>query len=207
MGKKIEQFFGLLTILLVISLPVLGDSSPLKSLLGIEDEITDPIPLSEGSLIFTLQHTGDANFIVWLLNCDGDRLELIVNEIGIYSGSRAIQIPISGDYYLEIHADGMWSVKISQPLISQTEDFSQISGSGPMGTSLYYFDRGLAKFEMKFSGDGNFIVWLLDEYGNKVELLANEIGSFSGSTGAKIPSDGRYMLDIQADGNWAISLK
>lgn len=45
---------------------------------------------------------------------------------------------------------------------------------------------------------------MLDEYGDKVELLVNETGNFDGSKAFQIPSSGRYVLDVSADGPWVI---
>ena len=42
---------------------------------------------------------------------------------------------------------------------------------------------------------------------NVVDLLANEIGSYSGSKGIKISEPGKYLLNIQSDENWSISIE
>jgi hypothetical protein len=57
---------------------------------------------------------------------------------------------------------------------------------------------------MTHDGDSNFAVWLLDDEGDKVELLVNEIGEFDGSKAVSIRKSGIYLLDISADGNWEI---
>lgn len=60
---------------------------------------------------------------------------------------------------------------------------------------------------MSHDGSSNFIVWLMDDQGNKVELLANEIGSFDGSTAISITTPGTYLLDVDSDGNWKASIE
>ena len=53
-------------------------------------------------------------------------------------------------------------------------------------------------------GSSNFIVKLLDGDGDTVEYLANEIGSFEGSSAIKIDKAAAYLLDVDADGSWSI---
>jgi hypothetical protein len=39
-----------------------------------------------------MSHDGDSNFAVWLLDDEGDKVELLVNEIGEFGGSKAVGI-------------------------------------------------------------------------------------------------------------------
>lgn len=57
----------------------------------------------------TLTHDGESNFIVRPLKASGKARFSIVNEIGDYSGTRVLP---SGTKYLEVDADGSWSVKL-----------------------------------------------------------------------------------------------
>ena len=52
---------------------------------------------------------------------------------------------------------------------------------------MFSLNEGLKTFTMKYDGSENFIVWMVDDQGNKVDLLANEIGSFDGSKAVRIP--------------------
>jgi hypothetical protein len=52
---------------------------------------------------------------------------------------------------------------------------------------MFSLDECLKTFTMKYDGSENFIVWMVDDQGNKVDLLANEIGSFDGSKAVRIP--------------------
>ena len=53
----------------------------------------------------------------------------------------------------------------------------------------------------------NFIIWLMDNQGNEIDLVANEIGNFNGSKAVSITQSGNYLLNIDADGNWEVSIK
>jgi hypothetical protein len=57
---------------------------------------------------------------------------------------------------------------------------------------------------MSHAGSSNFAVWLLNDKGEREELLVNEVGSFNGSKALGIENEGDYLLDVNASGNWAI---
>ena len=81
-----------------------------------------------------------------------------------------------------------------------------LTGSGQTATEPFELESGLAVFRMAHQGNRNFIVWLLDSNGRRVDLLVNEIGSFSGSKAVQIPRDGTYLLQVQADGPWSVQV-
>jgi len=81
---------------------------------GTGNKATDFIELFEGLTKFEYTFTGDGNFGVWLLDKDGNKLELLVNEIDSTTGSKAVRIDKTGKYLLDIQADGSWTFKISQ---------------------------------------------------------------------------------------------
>ncbi len=62
---------------------------------------------------FTLHHTGESNFAVTVKNEDKKYVSLLVNEIGDFSGKKSIQLA-AGNYYLEITADGDWTIGITE---------------------------------------------------------------------------------------------
>lgn len=65
--------------------------------------------------------------------------------------------------------------------------------------------QGSAALRMTYSGEGNFVVRLLDAKGEKVGgSVANEIGAWSGTKDVKIPSTGKYVVDVDASGPWTI---
>jgi hypothetical protein len=82
-----------------------------------------------------------------------------------------------------------------------------LSGTGQQASQKFNLDSGLAIFNMKHTGSSNFAIWLLDNMGNKEELLVNEIGSFDGGKAVHISTAGNYVLDISADGPWTIDIQ
>ena len=71
--------------------------------------------LTPGRKVLQISHTGQGHFAIWLYDNGGDQ-ELLVNEVGPYSGSKLISVGsgfldlTSGPCFMEITADGDWSV-------------------------------------------------------------------------------------------------
>ena len=178
------------------------------TLSGTGQEATSKFSLETGLSVFRMNHDGDRNFIVWLLNDEGDQIDLLVNKIGEFDGSKAVGITKQGDYILDISADGSWTITIEQPRPSYASPVPKtLKGTGQQASEMFYLDTGLARFEMTHDGDRNFIVWLLDDDGNQIDLLVNKVGEFDGSKAVSIRKGGNYLLSISADGNWEISIE
>ena len=81
-----------------------------------------------------------------------------------------------------------------------------LSGTGQEATEKFVLKEGLVRFDFLYTGKHNFVVWLLDNDGREVELLANKIGYFDGSKAIRINKTGIYLLDISADGGWTVTI-
>jgi hypothetical protein len=175
---------------------------------GTGQEATSKFTLEKGLSKFRMAHDGDSNFAILLLDDEGNNVDLLVNEIGEFDGSKAVGIAKAGIYLLDISADGGWKITIEQPRPSTAPSVPKtLKGKGQQVSELFYLDKGLARFEMIHDGDSNFAILLLDDEGNNVDLLVNEIGEFDGSKAVGITKSGIYLLDISADGNWEISIE
>ena len=174
---------------------------------GDGQEASQEFFLDEGLSIFSMKHSGSSNFIVWLLDSSGNKVDLLANEVGDFDGAKAVGISQTDDYVLDTDADGPWMVDIRQPRpqIAQSVPIS-FSGTGQQVPQLFELGQGLARFEMEHDGERNFAIWLLDSTGKKVDLLVNKIGPFDGSKATGIEDSGIYCLDISADGNWRINI-
>ena len=80
----------------------------------------------------------------------------------------------------------------------------QFKGHGQKVSPKFALVQGLATFRMTHDGRRNFSIWLLDQQGNRVALLVNKVGDFSGAKALGIKRLGVYILDITADGNWTV---
>lgn len=69
--------------------------------------VTEP-----GQKTFSIRHTGDSNFAVILKDENKNYISLLANEIGDFSGKKSERLGI-GEYFLEITADGAWTIGIA----------------------------------------------------------------------------------------------
>jgi hypothetical protein len=81
---------------------------------GDGQEASQEFFLDEGLSIFSMKHSGSSNFAVWLLDSSGEMVDLLVNDIGTFDGSKATGIEDRGIYCLDISADGNWRINISK---------------------------------------------------------------------------------------------
>jgi hypothetical protein len=81
---------------------------------------TETFTLEKGLSIFHMTHDGVSNFAVWLYDRDGHRIDLSVNEIGHFDGSKVVGVTgqtfdaAPGIHYIDVEADGNWEVTLSQ---------------------------------------------------------------------------------------------
>jgi hypothetical protein len=87
-------------------------SSGLTHFSGSGDDVRSFTVTGSGLRIFTMSHTGSHNFAVVLKDNGGNYVTLLANEIGSYSGKKSERLT-SGTYYLDITADGSWTIDIS----------------------------------------------------------------------------------------------
>lgn len=83
----------------------------------------------------------------------------------------------------------------------------KLAGIGQKATNKFTLHKGLAVFKMTHDGARNISMELMDSKGGLVSLLVNEIGAFDGSKAVQIETDGEYLIDVSADGNWTISIQ
>ena len=84
----------------------------------------------------------------------------------------------------------------------------KLSGTGSQATKFFELEEGLMVVDMAHQGSMNFIVTLLDEQGKEVAFaLGNAIGTVQISNAAHIPEAGRYILDVEADGRWQMTVR
>jgi hypothetical protein len=162
--------------------------------LGSGDSIVD-ISASNGiPALASITHSGLSNFAVVSYTAAGSRIDLLVNEIGDYSGV----VPVSFDQSaaeLDVTADGRWQIRVS-PLTSAPRFGAPISGSGD---AIYLISGDYSRLSITHNGSSNFAV---RAYGNSTSLLVNEIGNYSGEI--RLPANA-LVLEIVADGRWSIS--
>jgi len=175
------------------TIPDLGSGS------GNGDKVV-PLNLPNVPVVIRLTHNGSSNFIVWSLDKSFGKVDLLVNEIGRYSGTRQMQFdarePVAG---LEIRADGAWTYEISR-LSDEPTQSCRIAGSGDSVVSISNFTSSGGPATLTHNGSSNFIVWAWG-FPDR-DLLVNEIGSYSGTV---LVASGLYAWEVSADGSWTIN--
>ena len=173
-------------------------------------DVSPTFQLADGLAKFDLSHSGNSNFIIWLLDVGtGDRLDLVVNEIGVFSGSTVVSISGSGRYILDITADASWNIRVEQVATPATASGPPLtlSGRGQTAPSAFRLNNGIAIFRMSHTGQSNFVIWLFEvSTGDRVDLVVNEIGAFTGSAALSVRRSGIYMIDVSADGDWSVDI-
>jgi hypothetical protein len=166
--------------------------------------------LEQGLTLIGMVHGGDGNFIVDLLDENGNPVAPmgLANEIGAFKGITPVQITRGGQYLLDIQANGPWEIIVDQPRVENAPERRSFSADIPAPTPFFELSGGLHRVHMTHQGNGNFIVDLLDENGASVTPmgLANEIGPFEGSRAVQVPEDGVYLFAVQANGPWTIQI-
>lgn len=165
------------------------------SFTGVGDDVIElPVGLKAGFV--ELSHVGGSNFAVWSFDKDMERVDLLANEIGNYSGSSPFGFGFSDDpvKYLEVTAGGTWTINI-KPITDAPAFTGEGSGSGVFKGTVKVGSKTLTH-----DGSSNFAVWQYCTNGHR-DLLVNEIGSY---TGRKIVKAGSCVIAVEADGTWSI---
>ena len=159
--------------------------------------------ISKGTepMAVTIKHVGSSNFAVWNLDSSGQEINLLVNTIGNYRGTRLIDA-MEGEQTaaLKIEADGSWRVTLKPlTLVPVWDGTGTWSGKGD---NLVVIQSGafagLDSVKITNSGESNFVV---TAYGETMDLLVNEIGNYSGEL---LMPAGTVLLEIQSDGTWTL---
>lgn len=101
--------FWSVILLLLVGLPSAGGA---QSFSGTGQQATGLFPLSEGLAVFELSYQGESQFVVQLLDADGNRVGELARAAGPFDGSRALRIERGGQYLLDVTASGPWTVKL-----------------------------------------------------------------------------------------------
>ena len=95
--------------LIFISIPNAIGENGSSSMAGHGCCVTPMFEGNGGPNVVKMVHRGDSNFIVHIYDEDG-RSQNLVNEIGFFSGEKVIKLQKNVRYFLNVKADGEWSV-------------------------------------------------------------------------------------------------
>ncbi len=169
-----------------------------QSFTGKGDKVIKLAPLDEKFVyIAVITHKGTSNFVVTSLGASGERIDLVVNEIGNYAGTRPVSLEEHPAAF-QLEANGTWSITVQ---VAQKAPSWSGNASGK-GDAVYIVPRGLlnglSTLKATHSGSGNFVI---RAFGDRADLLVNEIGKYSGEV---LIDDSTALLEIIADGSWTL---
>lgn len=181
--------------------PVLpGEFAPF-TLSGSGDSVPGLTIPGDKRAILEISYSGPSNFAIVSYGPGDDYLDLLVNEIGNYSGRRQVNFQIdqfSGPVrYLEITASGPWTINILPPSHAHTE-------WGGAGDDVVAITASSSSRPITFvhTGSSNFAVWSFSNT-RRLDLEVNEIGAYNGTV--LLDAGARY-LEIIADGSWGFTI-
>lgn len=152
--------------------------------------------------IASFSEKSTSNFVVYSLAADGSENDLLVNEIGNYTGTVLFDSG-SGQHSVafKIESNGSWTITIKPITAAATWDAASVAKGTGSNVLLVTGDvSGLFTVKITHKGSANFVVyaWTASDR----DLLVNEIGSYSGET--TLP-DGTLLIEVLADGTWTIT--
>jgi hypothetical protein len=152
--------------------------------------------------VLDISYSGGSNFIVWSLDGGHGFIDLLVNEIGSYQGSRLVNGGWIGTpdqvRFLDVSSSGSWTITV-KPLSAAPSFRTSASGTGD---EILLYRGTAATLTSTHNGSSNFIIRGYESNGRYNTLIVNEIGSYSGTD---LIGSGTRILDISADGNWTLN--
>lgn len=163
---------------------------------GSGDSVID-IPNAGLPMLIDVKHNGGGNVAVWLVDSDGNEIDLLVNEIGVWSGTVTTYSNFKNATMLSIEADSSWDITF-RPMASMDK---AESGSSFSGCDVVYIDTDpITKVTFDNDGDSNFAVWGIGM--NDYDLLVNEIGAYNGTV---VWNENQSFFIVESNGNWSVS--
>lgn len=162
--------------------------------------------------IFSMTHTGSGPFSVQVEN--ENVLLWPVHTTGPYTGAQAFGSYGPESYFVNVTADGAWTISAEEPGITEESLLLSFECSGDSVTPFFTLPAENVTFTMENDGPGDFGVWLYDDAGNfimdptgtYVMPLAWHEGAYHGSAAVDINQSGCYLLSVHSAANWTVSV-
>lgn len=146
--------------------------------------------------------TNQGNFAVTTYDTDGNWIDLLVNEIGVYVGTHLLDAT-SNEYTarFEIKSEGDWSIDIS-PLLSapSLEVPGVFEGEG---TEVFLLSGSSPDLAV-ISGNSEGHYFGVQGYGSHgVDFLVSTIDPYQGQV---VMTRDTFVMEVEAVGDWSISI-
>jgi hypothetical protein len=169
-------------------------------LTGSGDAVVD-IEKDDSAALVHITYTGSSNFVVWNYGADGEKIDLLINTIGSYDGTRPLDF-LADEHTARfaVESSGQWVIEVLPMQEIRTVDVPGIfDGSGDDVINLIGSDPDLLKIDAS-QAKSNFVIW---SFGNGKDLLVNEIAPYNGVI---IAGKDTSILVIEAEGPWTVEV-
>lgn len=168
---------------------------------GTGDSIVD-VPKGDYPAVMHAKHTGGGNFIVTNYDASNSKIDLLINTIGAYEGTRPLDFLVGEQTArFEVKAGGAWEIQILP--MSQVRRISIPGNAQGTGDDVFYVDGGGADTIAADAsqGSGNFVLYAYSDSG--YDLVFNEIAPY---TGTALLNNSTYLITVQATGPWSLDI-
>jgi len=176
---------------------------------GTGDDVIDVLPISE-SVIIAITHDGESYFSVKSKTANDEYLDLLVSNIGPYSGTRLQEL---GSSYsgkkvlglLDVSAEGNWTISI-MPLSKATSwnGKKAITGTGDAVIKVPAGTKAGNKLVMTHAGENYFSVKTYTSKGKYDSLKVTTAGVYSGK---KTFGGKAKFIVVSASDEWSLTRK
>ncbi|EHQ36525.1 hypothetical protein [Methanoplanus limicola] len=142
---------------------------------------------------------------------------IYINKDGKYVSSYACNIISDGSSDISVETDSEWKVSFSSPQIIDVLPPQTFEGAGNQATPFFRIDKGGYDFTIKSENSSFIFVQLMDDDGHHLckDLsedfdaipLPYQEGDYNGTVGTTIEKSTNYLLNINCDGKWTISVE
>lgn len=96
----------------VAAIALAGPAVRAQEIAGTGRQATPLFRLEAGLAVFEFEHRGRDRFLVVLLDDRAEVVARLADASGTFTGSKAVRVPRSGRYLLDVDADGAWTVRL-----------------------------------------------------------------------------------------------
>lgn len=146
-----------------------------------------------------------------MIDGDGSTVEsLIASGLGNSESTKSAYIEEEGKYafYADNTEHGSWNIRIEQPRPLEAPATRKFEGdTGQQVTTFFSLSKGKKTFRMKHEGSQIFEPIVVNTDSFIKYPLGIEFGDYDGFKTVEILSDGIYILDVHASGDWTITIE
>ncbi len=107
-------------------------------------------------------------------------------------------------YYLRVITSGLISLALT---LVTTQSAYANSGNGDSIVEVRKVKKSVL-VQLSHQDNSNFIVWAADKNASRIDLVANEIGNYSGTVLLNLsPGEVLNYFEVTADGSWLLEVK